>query len=118
MRNGNVSKIVISYKDRLTRFGYSFIAEYCRLFSVPIIEIEQKQEKSVQESLVDDMMTLIACFSGKLYGMRSKRKKFQQRQRKRENDFFAKVLEDEKWRILTESLPKCFTKPPLRKLLI
>ena len=73
VREGKVSKIIVSYKDRLTRFGFSYIYEYCRLFGVSIIEIAQKQDKSVQERLVDDMMTLIACFSGKLYGMRPKK---------------------------------------------
>ena len=32
-------------------------------------------EKSVQEELVEDMMSLISSFSGKLYGMRSRKKK-------------------------------------------
>ena len=32
-------------------------------------------EKTVQEELVEDMMSLIACFSGKLYGMRSRKAK-------------------------------------------
>ena len=36
-----------------------------------IIEIEQSSAKSAQQRLIDDMMALIACFSGKLYGMRS-----------------------------------------------
>ena len=30
------------------------------------------EEKTVQEELVEDMMALIASFSGKLYGIRSK----------------------------------------------
>ena len=36
---------------------------------------DKKEEKDVKEELVDDMMSLIASFSGKLYGMRSKNKK-------------------------------------------
>ena len=38
-----------------------------------IIVKNENDEKSVQEELVDDMMSLIACFSGKLYGMRSRK---------------------------------------------
>lgn len=38
--------------------------------------MKQKTEKfSVEKELTDDMMSLIASFSGKLYGMRSKNKK-------------------------------------------
>lgn len=31
--------------------------------------------KSVEKELVEDMMSLVASFSGKLYGLRSKRNK-------------------------------------------
>ena len=36
---------------------------------------DENADKSVQEELVEDMMSLIASFSGKLYGMRSKKNK-------------------------------------------
>ena len=78
--SGTISTILVTFKDRLTRFGFPFIEHFCDLFSVIIIETEQICEISVQQSLVDDMMSLIACFSGKLYGMRSakRRKKISQ----------------------------------------
>lgn len=34
---------------------------------------DENQDKTVQEELVEDMMSLIASFSGKLYGLRSRR---------------------------------------------
>ena len=37
-----------------------------------IVVKDKKEEKDVKEELVEDMMSLIASFSGKLYGMRSK----------------------------------------------
>lgn len=37
-----------------------------------IVVKDVNNEKTVQEELVEDMMSLIASFSGKLYGMRSK----------------------------------------------
>jgi len=36
---------------------------------------EQLHEKSVQEELVEDLMAIIASFSGKLYGIRSHKNK-------------------------------------------
>ena len=36
---------------------------------------EETKDKGVQEELLEDMMALIASFSGKLYGMRSRNKK-------------------------------------------
>lgn len=36
---------------------------------------DQTNEKSVQEELVDDLIAIIASFSGKLYGIRSHKNK-------------------------------------------
>jgi len=118
VRNGIITKIIISYKDRLTRFGFNYIEEYCHLFGVPIIEVAQTHQKSVQQSLVDDMMTLIACFSGKLYGMRSKKARAYKSKIKSAKKYHDHLIQAEKWRILIPFLPNCYTNPKLRKLLI
>ena len=74
--NDEVSRIFVTYKDRLTRFGFNMLEEICKLKDVQIIVVNQDKEKqSVEDELVSDMMSLIASFSGKLYGMRSKQKK-------------------------------------------
>ncbi|MBD3350305.1 MAG: IS607 family transposase, partial [Candidatus Lokiarchaeota archaeon] len=52
VRKGNV-------KDRLTRFGFNYIKSYCNLFGVEITAVKSKPNKSVQEELVEDMMSLI-----------------------------------------------------------
>lgn len=68
-----VRNVYITYKDRLTRFGFHYLETMFLAHNVNIIVIKDKNnEKSVQEELVEDMMSLIASFSGKLYGMRSK----------------------------------------------
>ena len=71
IKSGKVTRIIITFKDRLTRFGFAYILQYCAIFNIPIITLKNTLEKSVQQELVDDMMSLIACFSGKLYGLRS-----------------------------------------------
>lgn len=74
--NDEVSRIFVTYKDRLTRFGFNMLEEICKLKNIQIIVVNQDKEKqSVQDELVSDMMSLITSFSGKLYGMRSKQKK-------------------------------------------
>lgn len=74
--NDEVSRIFVTYKDRLTRFGFNMLEEICKLKDVQIIVVNQDKEKqSVEDELVSDMMSLIVSFSGKLYGMRSKQKK-------------------------------------------
>lgn len=74
--HGEVNRIFVSYKDRLTRFGYHYLETVCRECGVEIhVVSDEISEKSIQEEMVEDMMALIASFSGKLYGMRSKFKK-------------------------------------------
>ena len=74
--NNEVRNVYITYKDRLTRFGYHYLETVFKAHDVNIIVLkDDKADKSVQEELVDDMMSLIASFSGKLYGMRSKKNK-------------------------------------------
>jgi putative resolvase len=75
VKKGNLSRIIIAYKDRLTRFGYEFIEEYCTIFGVQITPIQVKPNQSASEGLTDDIISLMASFSGKLYGMRSAEKK-------------------------------------------
>jgi putative resolvase len=75
IKHNQVSQIVITYKDRLTRFGFEFLQELFSVFGVSIIDTKGAKNKSMQEELVQDMMSLIACFSGRLYGMRSRKRK-------------------------------------------
>ena len=72
--NDEVRNVYVTYKDRLTRFGYHYLETMFLPHNVNIIVVKDSHaEKSVQEELVEDMMSLIASFSGKLYGMRSKK---------------------------------------------
>lgn len=65
-----ISKIIIEHKDRLTRFQYGFIERMFNSYGVEVVHIE-KVDVSEEEELVNDLMMLMASFSGKLYGKRS-----------------------------------------------
>ena len=79
--HGEVSRIFVTYKDRLTRFGYHYLESVCKECGVEIhVVCDEIVEKNAQEEMVEDMMALLASFSGKLYGMRSKTKKEFQKQ--------------------------------------
>ncbi len=75
VKEDRVAKVIIAYKDRLTRFGFPFLQEICSLYKVPIIEVEINGDDSLEGQLVTDMMSLIASFSGRLYKIRSLRAK-------------------------------------------
>ena len=70
--NNKVKTVYVTYKDRLTRFGYNYLKTIFYMKDVKIVIINDTgRDRSCQEELVEDMMALIASFSGKLYGMRS-----------------------------------------------
>lgn len=78
--NDEVRDVYITYKDRLTRFGYHYLETMFLAHNVNIIVVkDENADKSVQEELVEDMMSLISSFSGKLYGMRSKKNKIKEK---------------------------------------
>lgn len=78
--NNEVKNVYVTYKDRLTRFGYHYLETMFLAHNVNIIVVkDENADKSVQEELVEDMMSLIASFSGKLYGMRSKKNKIKEK---------------------------------------
>ena len=68
--NREVSKVVIMYPDRLTRFGFKTLKEFFKSYGTEIVVINH-EEKSPQEELVEDLISVISHFAGKLYGMRS-----------------------------------------------
>lgn len=72
--NGKINKVVIEHKDRLTRFQYNLIEFFFNSYGVEI-ELLDKNEYTEQEELVNDMMMLIASFSGRLYSARAKENK-------------------------------------------
>lgn len=70
--NDEINRIFILYKDRLTRFGFNYLEQICNKFRTKIIVISTEiEEKSIQEELAEDIISIIHSFSGKLYGMRN-----------------------------------------------
>jgi excisionase family DNA binding protein len=89
--SGKVSHLIISFKDRLTRFGYPSLEKLFHLFHVDILEAEARGEVPIEEQLTEDMMTLLASFSGKFYKSRSLPS--QESNQKREDQFISKTIQ-------------------------
>lgn len=76
VQKGEVNRIFVLYKDRLTRFGYHYLKKICDFHGVSIIVVLEETDNKIQsEELAEDIITLIHSFSGKLYGLRRKIKK-------------------------------------------
>lgn len=67
---GDVSKVIVAYEDRLSRFGFGTLSKLFSAFGTTIEAINH-EEKAPQKELVEDLITIVSHFAGKLYGMRS-----------------------------------------------
>ena len=69
--------IISGKKDRLLRFGSELLFNICTYFNTEIEVIEDKKEKSDEETLAYDVLEIITVFSARLYGngKRAHRKK-------------------------------------------
>ena len=68
---GQISKVIIEYKDRLTRFNYNMFNLFFNQMGVEVICIESVLPKSFENELVEDTISLMSSFSAKIYGKRS-----------------------------------------------
>jgi len=66
-----IDLVWVTHKDRLARFGVSWIEYALSLNNVQTHALYDQENKSAQTELVDDFIKLTASFSGKLYGQRS-----------------------------------------------
>ena len=72
--SGQVSKIVLTHKDRLLRFGSELFFNICTYFNTDIEIIEEKKDKSDEEKLAYDVLEIITVFSARLHGKRAHKK--------------------------------------------
>jgi DNA invertase Pin-like site-specific DNA recombinase len=76
---GEIGRVVVEHKDRLARFNFNVFQKFFESHGVEVEWIDDVLPKSYEAELVEDMVSLMASFSAKVYGKRSaenrKRKK-------------------------------------------
>ena len=65
-----MGRLVIERKDRLLRFGAAIIFSLCAWFGIDVVVIEDA-DLSFEESLAQDVLSIITVFSAKIHGARS-----------------------------------------------
>ena len=75
--SGKIKNIYISFKDRLTRFGFDYFKNLFQKYNVNIIILDELEEsnKTFQDELTEDLISIIHNFSMKLYSDRRKKLK-------------------------------------------
>ena len=71
MVHGQMSRLVITHKDRLLRFGAEIVFRICELKGIEVVIINKSKQPSFEEELTRDVMEIMTVFCAKLYGRRS-----------------------------------------------
>lgn len=79
-----VSKIYITYKDRLTRFGFKYFERLFGKYGCEIVVLNSTSETTFEQELRQDLISIIHHFSMKMYSNR--RQKFKELARELENE--------------------------------
>lgn len=72
-----IKMIVISHKDRFIRFGFSWFEKLCKKFNTKIL-IVNNEILSLQDELVQDIISILHVFSCRLYGLRKYKKQIKE----------------------------------------
>ena len=73
--NQEISVLVLTHKDRLLRFGSEIIIQLCEKFNIKVEILNSNEEETFEQSLCNDVLSIITVFSVKLYGKRSHKNK-------------------------------------------
>lgn len=77
IKENKISNIYISFKDRLTRFGFNYFKNIFAMYNTNIIVLDEQEEtnKDFQQELVEDLISIVHHYSTKLYSNRRKKMK-------------------------------------------
>jgi len=66
-----IEAVVVAYKDRLTRFGFTYLRELFEAYGVRVIVAFQEEPKDYYQELVEDLIEIVTSFASRIYGKRS-----------------------------------------------
>ena len=67
IRDGKIDTVYITFKDRLTRFGFGYLESMFGLFNTKIVILNATTEEDFQTELSEDIISIIHYFSMKMY---------------------------------------------------
>jgi len=70
---GTVGVLIVAHKDRLARFGFDLLRHLCEVHGCELLIIND-EKLSPEREMVEDLMTIVHCFSSRLYGLRNYKK--------------------------------------------
>ncbi len=70
---GEIKRLIIAHKDRLSRFGFDYFEHYATSNGCEII-VANQQSLSPEQEMIEDLLSIVDCFSSRLYGLRKYKK--------------------------------------------
>lgn len=70
---GQIHKIIVAHKDRLIRFGFEWFESFAKRHGT-LIEVMNQESLSPEAEMTKDLLSIIHCFSSRLYGLRKYKK--------------------------------------------
>jgi len=70
-----VAEVVVTFSDRLTRFGLSSLRCLFSGYGVTLTVLHPDEEQTPEQELTADLLALIASFAGRMSGWRSRKQK-------------------------------------------
>lgn len=67
-----IKTVIVENKDRLSRFGFNLLEEVFKLHGTEIVVISETPNKSYEQELTDDLISIIHYYSMKSYSNRRK----------------------------------------------
>ena len=71
---GEVKVLYVAHKDRLCRFGFELVEQILQWSGRKIV-VANAETLSPQEELTQDLLSIVHCFSSRLYGLRKYKSK-------------------------------------------
>ncbi|WP_082403327.1 recombinase family protein [Saccharothrix sp. NRRL B-16348] len=67
--DGSVTVVQVTHEDRLARFGIGWLKRLFAVYGVTV-EVLYPKKRGGRDELLDDFVSLVTAFAGRLYGMR------------------------------------------------
>ena len=85
---GEVQRLIIAHKDRLVRFGFDWFDAFAKRHGT-IIMIMNNESLSPQEEMVQDLLSIVHCFSSRIHGLRKYKKQIKEDVELEKNSYTA-----------------------------
>ena len=76
LQEGRATRLVVEHKDRLARFGVTYISALCQHIGCELVVLNATEDD--REDLVQDFVSVVTSFCARLYGQRRSKRKTEQ----------------------------------------